>query len=50
MDERTLQVLSKALTLLIFHSGAAENLHMTGTNLDDAGKVLRLKLESSRVS
>ena len=27
MDERTLQALSKAFTLLIFRNGAVENLH-----------------------
>lgn len=41
MDERTLQALSKALTLLIFRNGAVENLHASGTVLDDAAmKVL----------
>ena len=35
MDERTLQALSKALTLLIFRSGAVENLHASDAVLDD---------------
>jgi len=35
MDERTLQALSKALTLLIFRNGAVETLHANGTCLDD---------------
>ena len=36
MDERTLQALSKALTLLVFRNGAVENLHASNTALDDA--------------
>ena len=36
MDERTLQALSKALTLLIFRNGAVEDLHASCTLLDDA--------------
>ena len=35
MDERTLQTLSKALTLLIFRMGAVEKLHAIGACLDD---------------
>lgn len=35
MDERTLQALSKALTLLIFRNGTVENLHADGACLDD---------------
>ena len=35
MDERTLQVLSKALTLLIFRNGIIEDLHVDGACLDD---------------
>jgi len=36
MDERTLQALSKALTLLIFRNSIIEDLHTDGTCLDDA--------------
>lgn len=36
MDERTLQALSKALTLLIFRNGTAEKLHASAAVLDDA--------------
>lgn len=36
MDERTLQALSRALTLLIFRNGAVEDLHASCTLLDDA--------------
>lgn len=35
MDERTLQALSKALTLLVFRNGAVETLHANGACLDD---------------
>ena len=35
MDERTLQALSKALTLLIFRNGAVEDLHTGGACLDN---------------
>ena len=35
MDERTLQALSKALTLLVFRNGAVETLHASGACLDD---------------
>lgn len=35
MDERTLQALSKALTLLVFRNGIVENLHADGVCLDD---------------
>lgn len=35
MDERTLQVLSKALTHLIFRNGVVENLHADGACLDN---------------
>ena len=35
MDERTLQALSKAFTLLIFRNGAVENLHASNAVLDD---------------
>lgn len=35
MDERTLQALSKALTLLVFRNGAVENLHASDAALDD---------------
>ena len=35
MDDRTLQALSKALTLLIFRNGAVENLHASDAVLDD---------------
>lgn len=35
MDERTLQALSKALTLLVFRNGIVENLHAAGAELDD---------------
>lgn len=35
MDERTLQALSKALTLLIFRNGTVENMHFEGACLDD---------------
>ena len=36
MDERTLQALSKALTLLVFRNGAVESLHASYAALDDA--------------
>ena len=36
MNERTLQALSKALTLLIFRNSIIEDLHTDGTCLDDA--------------
>lgn len=36
MDERTLQALSKALTLLVFRNGAVENLHASDASLEDA--------------
>ena len=36
MDERTLQALSKALTLLIFRNSIIEDLHTDGTCLDEA--------------
>ena len=35
MDERILQELSKALTLLVFRNGAVESLHAMGACLDD---------------
>ena len=35
MDERILQPLSKALTLLLFRNGAVETLHASGACLDD---------------
>lgn len=35
MDERTLQALSKSLTLLIFRNGSVETLHADGACLDD---------------
>lgn len=35
MDERTLQALSKALTILVFRNGAVEALHSHGACLDD---------------
>lgn len=35
MDERTLQALSRALTLLIFRNGAVEDLHASDAVLDD---------------
>ena len=35
MDERTMQALSKALTLLIFRNGIVENLHAKDACLDD---------------
>jgi len=35
MDERTLQALSKALTLLVFRNGTVENLHASDAALDD---------------
>ena len=35
MDERTLQALSKALTLLVFRNGTVETLHATSACLDD---------------
>jgi len=36
MNERTLQALAKALTLLVFRNGAVENLHASYAALDDA--------------
>jgi len=36
MDERTLQALSKALTLLIFRNSIIEDMHTDGTCLDEA--------------
>ena len=36
MDERTLQILSRALTHLVFRNGVAESLHASGATLDDA--------------
>lgn len=36
MDERKLQALSKALTLLVFRNGAVESLHASYAALDDA--------------
>ena len=35
MDERTLQVLSKALTHLVFRNGMVENSHAEEAFLDD---------------
>jgi len=36
MDEHTLQVLSRALTHLVFRNGVVEELHAKGAILDDS--------------
>ncbi|MBE6605983.1 MAG: hypothetical protein E7635_02975 [Ruminococcaceae bacterium] len=49
MDERTLQALSKAFTLLIFRNGAVENLHASDAALDDVTMKILNKDVNNRI-